>query len=148
MASGWLRTHTNQFEYHRVEKEINGGRRYGVGWRRIEQLSGCYELQRRTVIADIITADDHDSVREITLNPGNLTQIDYGIRRVGGKRNNWWEKGISGYWDVIKNHSHLISVMQHGTTQTLHTYSTCKKLLDKALELEGKWGGDREENKN
>ena len=34
--------------------------------------------------------------------------------------------------------------MQHGTTQTLHTYSACKTLLDKVWELEGKWGDDRE----
>ena len=37
--------------------------------------------------------------------------------------------------------------MQHGTTQTLHTYSACKTLLDKEWELEGKWGDDREGEK-
>ena len=102
MASGRLRTHTNQFVYRRTAEEINRGRSYGVRWKTIEKLSDFYELQRRTLIADIIIADDRDPVREITLDPGSLTQVDYGIRRVGGKRNNWWEKGISGYWDVIK----------------------------------------------
>ena len=55
----------------------------------------------RSLIADIIKADAADPIRDITIEAAGLRQVDYGFRRVGGKRNNWWEKGIEKYWDKI-----------------------------------------------
>ena len=59
-------------------------------------------IQRRMLVADIINARPDNPIRAITIEGEGLKQMDYGFRRPGGKRNNWWEKGISQYWDVVK----------------------------------------------
>ena len=102
MAAGGDRTHTNAFVYRSAERELNRGNKSGDKHKTLIKLSDYYDIQRRTLIADIIKADAADPIREITIEAEGLRQIDYGFRRVGGKRNNWWEKGIENYWDKIK----------------------------------------------
>ena len=54
------------------------------------------------MIADIICAEVGDPVRDITIEPVGLEQVDYGFRRPGGQRNNWWKKGIEEYWRFVR----------------------------------------------
>ena len=49
-----------------------------------------------------MTTDNNDPIREIVLEGDGLQQLDYGFRRVGGKRNDWWQKGVQYHWNIIK----------------------------------------------
>ena len=102
MQHGMARTHTNSYVYAKAEQFLNQHRERGQTRKSIIKISEYYETQRRTLIADIICAESSDPIRQVTLQEGSLKQVDYGYRRVGGKRNNWWEKGVAGYWDAVK----------------------------------------------
>ena len=101
-TQGLERTNTNEFVYSQAQEELKRGRREANPRQEICKISEFYEMQRRRLIASIIGGDDSDPIKCITLEPGNFKQIDYGFRRIGGKRNNWWEKGLESIWKVIQ----------------------------------------------
>ena len=86
----------------KTETEMNRSTVAGTPRRRILKLSRFYDLQRRTLMVQLIRASPLDPIRAITLEEQCLVQIDYGIKRVGGPRNTWWEKGVTEYWDFVK----------------------------------------------
>ena len=101
-ATGHGRTNTHAYVCLKAEFELNRNRAPSQKYKQLALLSQHYELQRRTLISDIAVAASDDPIREITLEPQGLTQVDYRIRRVGGMRNKWRDEGIHEYWDTIK----------------------------------------------
>ena len=102
MMEGQLRTNTNDYVHRRAAYELNKNNLMGQKYKRLSKLSSYYELQRRTLIADVVKAEADNPIKEVVIEGDGLKQLDYGFRRWGGKRNNWWEKGIHYYWNVIK----------------------------------------------
>lgn len=101
-TAGRQRTNTNMRVYGKAERELNTNLRAGKPHRKILKVSDYYDIQRRTLIVDIINRCPDDPVRSITLETEGLKQVGYGFSQVGGPRNNWWDKGIAEYWGLIK----------------------------------------------
>ena len=97
-----VRTNTNEYVYYRANLELNANLRLTDKRKIMIRMGDFYRLQRRKLIAKSIVADNNDPIRESALDADSLKQTDYGFRRPGGKRNDWWEKGIEEVWYYIR----------------------------------------------
>ena len=48
-----------------------------------------------------VQTDQTDLIADICIDTTTLALKDYGTRRVGRPRYNWWEHGLQHYWDYL-----------------------------------------------
>ena len=102
------RANTNYIVFKRANDEVNAWdvRRRGNGGfsekKEIIPISEYYEQRRRKLIAEIVMSTDGDPIGDICVDRNTLRLKDYGTRRVGRPRNNWWNCGIKQYWEYLQ----------------------------------------------
>ena len=103
------RTNTNRAVFLRANQIINNYDNRHIQDDRFRQrkqiipISEFYEIQRRKLIISIINAPADNPVRQVCADDA-LRLIEYGVRRVGRPRHNWWIHGLQQYWKYATEH--------------------------------------------
>ena len=69
----------------------------------IKPISEYLSERRKWLLAKLITLRDTDPVAKITFDPTTLQPPDYGKRRVGQPRLNWYKVTLQDFWQEVKD---------------------------------------------
>ena len=85
-------------EIHKAANPPNNTRKY----KEIRPFHSIYKHRKLLLAQQILTLPNRDPIKEATMNPDTLRQVDLGIKRVGRPTAQWIDTATRQLWDVSK----------------------------------------------
>jgi hypothetical protein len=100
MLKGEERTNTNERVYEAANAQMREGSQQAVY---IQKHSLVYLNRKAKLFQDIVTRDDNDPLRQVTMN-ADMQPHRQATRRQGRPKRDWTTEAAKQYWKAIQHH--------------------------------------------